>query len=497
MMWINVLILILSFIYVGGSASLEVEKSHASILVSLEEGLEGNANILAWNDANFKDISVWILCKDSEHTKLATLLPNVEPFEHESKDWDVIFKEFMVENESKSTSFGLIGEGSIPNKDLQGMSIDNALKSSNSPTVFLSRSHIYQMDGVWSTDLFLSQIWVNSKMLEMIPKIEYNNESLLDVISLIIKLDGIQIVDGTQYIGSITSIVKPVTENEYRISSADYSLDKIDDIVYIVNATWPPSYILDTVADENGLVITNNVNCGYLDMAVNFLTSVQKNSDSRVLFVAMDQVSFDFLDELTPGCVTMYPSGYEKKSIEAGYFGKEIFSSQVTVRPVILHSILEAGYSALWSDSDMFWLGNSLELIPESADAMFMIDGDKYPSLCSCFVYIRNNDLNIKMMNLWHENIINSGENAMDQPALQEPVKIVTELGLSVEYFDKEVFPNGKSFFNNPYEEGYLRKYHPKTKIVHDNYIIGHSKKKNRFIEYGYWNVDGIYFPEC
>ena len=485
MMWINVLILILSFIYVGGSASLEVEKSHASILVSLEEGLEGNANILAWNDANFKDISVWILCKDSEHTKLATLLPNVKPFEHESKDWDVIFKEFMVENESKSTSFGLIGEGSIPNKDLQGMSIDNALKSSNSPTVFLSRSHIYQMDGVWSTDLFLSQIWVNSKMLEMIPKIEYNNESLLDVISLIIKLDGIQIVDGTQYIGSITSIVKPVTENEYRISSADYSLDKIDDIVYIVNATWPPPYILDTVADENGLVITNNVNCGYLDMAVNFLTSVQKFSDSRVLFVAMDQVSFDFLDELTPGCIAMFPSGYEKQSIEAGDFGKDIFSSQVTVRPVILHSVLEAGYSALWSDSDMFWLGNSLELIPESADAMFMRGATNiYAPICSCFIYIRNNELNIKMMKLWHENLIDSGKNAMDQPALQEPVKIVTELGLSVEYFDSEVFPNGDGFFDHPYEEGYLSKYHPKTKIVHDNYIIGHSKKKNRIIEY-------------
>lgn len=51
----------------------------------------------------------------------------------------------------------------------------------------------------------------------------------------------------------------------------------------IQKAMWPRRYILDAVADpESGLVMVTNVNCGYLDMAVNFLLSVQRHSDVKV-----------------------------------------------------------------------------------------------------------------------------------------------------------------------------------------------------------------------
>lgn len=51
----------------------------------------------------------------------------------------------------------------------------------------------------------------------------------------------------------------------------------------IQRAMWPRRYILDEVADpETGLVMVTNVNCGYLDMAVNFLLSVRRHSDVKV-----------------------------------------------------------------------------------------------------------------------------------------------------------------------------------------------------------------------
>ena len=53
----------------------------------------------------------------------------------------------------------------------------------------------------------------------------------------------------------------------------------------IVKASWPRRYILDGVADaETGLVVVTSVNCGYLDMAANFLVSVRRHSDVQARF---------------------------------------------------------------------------------------------------------------------------------------------------------------------------------------------------------------------
>jgi len=49
--------------------------------------------------------------------------------------------------------------------------------------------------------------------------------------------------------------------------------------------------VLETVALENGLVIVNSVNCGYLDFAVNFLMAAQKVvSDVKVCILHTDQM---------------------------------------------------------------------------------------------------------------------------------------------------------------------------------------------------------------
>lgn len=50
----------------------------------------------------------------------------------------------------------------------------------------------------------------------------------------------------------------------------------------IQKSPWPPQYVLETVATKNGLVIVSNVNCGYLDMATNFLMSVRETADAKV-----------------------------------------------------------------------------------------------------------------------------------------------------------------------------------------------------------------------
>lgn len=50
----------------------------------------------------------------------------------------------------------------------------------------------------------------------------------------------------------------------------------------IAAAPWPPEYVLETVAAKTGVVLVNNVNCGYLDIAMNLLRSIRNVSDAEV-----------------------------------------------------------------------------------------------------------------------------------------------------------------------------------------------------------------------
>ncbi len=46
--------------------------------------------------------------------------------------------------------------------------------------------------------------------------------------------------------------------------------------VSIEKAPWPPVYVLEHAVMDTGLVVVNSVNCGYLDMAVNFLLAARE-----------------------------------------------------------------------------------------------------------------------------------------------------------------------------------------------------------------------------
>lgn len=53
---------------------------------------------------------------------------------------------------------------------------------------------------------------------------------------------------------------------------------------------------------------------------------------------------------------------------KAGNWRSPVFKSEVFIRPEILLSILNQGYTVLWTDSDMVWLKNPLPFLPGSKD---------------------------------------------------------------------------------------------------------------------------------
>ncbi|CAM9206713.1 unnamed protein product, partial [Hapterophycus canaliculatus] len=266
-------------------------------------------------------------------------------------------------------------------------------------------------------------------------------------------------------------------------------------------------YVLEHTVTEQGVVIVSNVNCGYLDMAVNFIMSVQRHSNAKVLFVAMDEVAFDFMDDLEPGTVVMFPvktGSVRKHASRAGEFGDASFAAEVLVRPSILSHILAQSFTVLWSDSDIVWLSNPLPLLPDAYDpsdvragseVMLQHDGADHVA-CTCFMFLKPTVGSHKLLALWKKHMIDQKSDKNQKP-FQAPLQAMVEVGLNVRYIPNEVMPAGRDFFNVGPVDDYAKVVHPQARIAHNNFIKGHEKKMNRFQRYNLWWVEGMHFPEC
>ncbi|CAM9348477.1 unnamed protein product [Ectocarpus sp. 12 AP-2014] len=307
-------------------------------------------------------------------------------------------------------------------------------------------------------------------------------------------------------------------------------------VATIMRAVWPPEYILDTVIQplftieeeeeratssmeglfdrgswgasqrerkQQGIVIVSSVNCGYLDMASNFLQSVgQAAGGVKVLFVARDEVAFDFLDALSPGCTVFFPEvGSERAhAIQAGQWGDNIFKQQTVARPDILLPILRQGYKALYTDVDIFWLGNVLSLLPNSrvtqtppVEVMLQADAKQK---CTCFMYLDCTPNAIRLLELWKQEIADKSS-FQDQRAFQDPLAQMQEAGLALQLLPKEAMLPGNIGFDETYVKNNYALLQDKLLIVHNNWIVGHDPKRKRFRMAGLWEVGDWEFPTC
>lgn len=69
--------------------------------------------------------------------------------------------------------------------------------------------------------------------------------------------------------------------------------------------------------------------------------------------------------------------------------------------------------------------------------------------------------------------------------------------GMRVEMTSRDVFLPGRYFFDHPYVENYTDTYHPEALVAHNNYIVGHNRKLERFKKYNMWTVQNVTFPDC
>ena len=210
--------------------------------------------------------------------------------------------------EITATVFGLLGEGVLPPANLAQSvaSLEQALDGREGPTAVVARSQSKGDAGApprWLPDDFVAQVWCNRAMLTGFDLEDgaFRDLTLLELLPALLRAryTGIRpswpvLVDGTHLVPSVFgserasgNLILPSRGAEangrrlfgrLKLALVRGNEDDGDGSgdAFIGKAPWPPAYVLEHVAMEAGIVLVNSVNCGYLDMAINFLMAARK-----------------------------------------------------------------------------------------------------------------------------------------------------------------------------------------------------------------------------
>lgn len=279
--------------------------------------------------ASLTGYSIFVVCGNDMHVAVASQ-GHVHPLVvEEDTSWADALTQF-IELNMGATAFGVVGEGAVPGPGLTSAQLAlDMIAIENSPTAALGRARWLDLaDGdrsTWLPATFVGHAWCNRAMLDPVrtrlfglDKSTVETITFLDVVNRISQpispwgRPGIQLIDGTEFfpvdiLSHTTSVNVPRTsarhppegagkvyreshhrENHARDVFGGLGLSLLrrrrsgwsdDIIVTIVRSRWPPPYMLEWIAKEtSNLVVVTNVNCGYLDMAVNFARSVHEVS---------------------------------------------------------------------------------------------------------------------------------------------------------------------------------------------------------------------------
>ena len=250
-------------------------------------------------------------------------------------------------------------------------------------------------------------------------------------------------------------------------------------------ADWPPSDLLERVADERKRIAIVAVNCAGVPLADNWANSLLTLGIENFILIPLDSSTKMTLEAAYPGHVAPVLPGLDDSSQNNAYasFGMSSFKEVTASRPTFIRSFVEKGYNVLYNDADMVWKNNIWnEVDPEGSeeDAFFVADGASW-SLCSCNMFLRPNEANMELLEIWRDEIL-TGWYENDQPAFNAAVhdrkhNVTWRLG------DTETFPSGNQFFSTQDRSS--------VALVHANWLIGMEHKQARLAGTGNWHPSG------
>eukprot|EP01133_Synstelium_polycarpum_P001536 gene1536-1793_t len=184
---------------------------------------------------------------------------------------------------------------------------------------------------------------------------------------------------------------------------------------------------------------------------------------------------------------------------DAESYGGVGFRAICNEKPLVVLDVLKRGLNVLWTDTDIVWHADPLAYIKQldttypcaSIDMYIQQDDD---DICAGFYYIRSNARTIAYMEtvIAFLNPIVDDQISMRKFLKEKAINITSptsfdQAGDKLRYvkLSRSLFPNGTAYFNLKIPQ----RMNVSPIIVHNNCIIGHRSKKERFLAYGLWLV--------
>ena len=214
-------------------------------------------------------------------------------------------------------------------------------------------------------------------------------------------------------------------------------------------APWPPYSTVLRIAGSKRRVVIVLANCGFLDVADNLIGSMLKLNMTNFVLIPLDNTSSHVLGQIYPNN-TIPPNpdiGFADE--EAQSFGSGSFRSLNAVRPLFIRLFLEAGFSVLYSDVDMYWRSNVLQLMQDelvNTDSEAVLQSDFGAGICSCLIYVKPTNNTIEIMKVWEERL---PRGALDQREWNGVLQLKKSLG-QIKYAivnRTHGFPSGIEYF--------------------------------------------------
>ena len=219
------------------------------------------------------------------------------------------------------------------------------------------------------------------------------------------------------------------------------------------------------------------INAGYFDFFQNWLWHFRRlHLNIPVIVIAEDDSSFQKLKLLDTTSVTIERS-CANNSEGAVNVRTEKFKKLVSERPSHILRHLQLGRNVVYGDTDSVWLRNPFPYFIGDYDIWAQLDEDKF---CTGFLAIKVNNRTIKLMEKWKV-YIDRRSPLHDQIAFNK----LKMSGVRIKGLDTDYFPAGFQYFSH---DDFNEENRGKVVVVHNNYIISHDRKLERFKKFNLWN---------
>ncbi|XP_022088210.1 UDP-D-xylose:L-fucose alpha-1,3-D-xylosyltransferase 1-like [Acanthaster planci] len=235
---------------------------------------------------------------------------------------------------------------------------------------------------------------------------------------------------------------------------------------------------------KSNKVVLTTTNAAFRDFTDNWLESIRRTrACPNIIVVAEDDVTVTYYSKKVPDYPGLHVVKTNSGVASSGplVFDTLIYRRFVNKRQKYIQEYLRQGYEVLFTDVDTYWFKDPFPFFEGNFD--LAVEEDLPRFYCAGFVYFKPTNRTLAFLSEWIEFMRSDTSLKPDQVVMNKFIEQRKVPRLKVRILDSKHFPNGKLYSNRQWRE-----YHKRDVVVmHNNFIIGHDKKLERFKEYGMW----------